>query len=493
MYIFKDVHEITIYMHDSKLLKILKTLSEEEVRRFHKFIRSPYYSYKKHCVPFFEYVRRYHPEYTSGKLSKENVFYHLFPDRQFQSQKIRHVMTDIVNLLEDFLIAEQIRKRDFERKKLLRDAYGQRDLYDYFEKSTDEISKDLEALPYRNRFYQYETLINQEEYFFHSLTEKHLVKEHYLEQMDESLDNYYKLSKVYLRTEMEARSHILSKKYDDQRPLGNIDLLESSDLPEFSLLMDAMRLYKIPENESYFKLKESFFAIKDQLSFNDKNYIFHHLLNFAIRRGNEGHIEFTKQTLTLYKLALDEQIVGSNGKIRDANFTNICAVGIKAKEFTWVESFIKEYSLFLNTEIKEDATQLCTAFLAYGMSNFVKADKLISTFAFRDPFYQIRGKMLSLRALLELFIADPSYFELLQYNALSFEKFIRRNKTIGKKHKEVYLNFIQYLKTLANLSINLKLDSDRADSLINKIEGREGVINRDWLIQKVKELKAKGR
>lgn len=477
-------------MHESKLLKILKTLSEEEIRRFHKFIRSPYYSYKKHCVPFFEYVRKYHPGYTSGKLSKENVFHHLFPERQFQSQKMRHVMTDLVNLLEEFLVAEQVQKRDFERKKLLRDAYGQRDLYEYFEKSTEEITKELEALPYRNSFYQYESMKNLDQFFFHPSTKKHLVKENFLENISKHLDHFFNLSKLHLGTEMKARSTILSKGYDtsfieELVPKARIH----KDIIEYDLYLKACKLYDENSHESYQLLKHSFEKAVQKLSIHEKENIFYILLNFTIRQGNAGNQEFLRESFALYQLALSENIIFKDDQILDANFTNICAAGIKVEEFDWVREFIEKYSQYLPDKMRQNARILCLAFLHYAEGDFEKTDELISNFQFTDTFYLLRGRTLSLRALYELFSTDNSYYDLLISNSLSFEKYLRRNAVIGANHQKVYLSFIQNVKQLSNLIANRKDTPTRIENLYNRVKEAPLVLNRDWILKKIEEVK----
>lgn len=478
-------------MHSSKLLKILKNLTEEEIRRFHKFIRSPYYSYKKHCLPFFEYIRRYYPDFNSSKLSKENAFHHLFPDKVFQSQKMRHVMTDLVNLLEDFLVAEQIKQDDFQRKKLLRDAYGDRDLYEYFEKSTEAITNTLEALPYRNSFYQHESMKNQEVYFFHPSTKKHLVKENYLESINEHLDQYFTLSKLQLATEMKARASILSKTYEISYLVEILKKADSSDpIPiEASLYKSALQLYEKDTLEEFVKLKEHFLENIQKLSATDRTFLFYHLLNFTIRKGNAGQQVFLKESFALYQVGLEMKIFVSKGRITDSTYTNICAIGIKLEEFTWVKTFIEGYTKHLKKEIRYNAKILCLAFLSYAQGNYKETESLINSFQFSNAFYQSRGKLLSLRALFELFLNDGTYYEVLQSSALAFEKFLRRNATLSKSQKDVYLGFIQYLRLAGKLFANYKLDSISAERLKKRIVMEKSIANRDWLLQKIDEIK----
>ncbi|MEZ5044662.1 MAG: hypothetical protein R2828_32500 [Saprospiraceae bacterium] len=399
-------------------------------------------------------------------------------------------MADLVSLLEDFLIAEHLRGDEFQRKKSLRDAYGDRDMHDLFEKATEEVSRTLEELPYRNSFYHYESMKNLESFFFHSSTQKHLVKEDYLETINGHLDDYFALTKLQLAAEMKARESILSKKYEISFLAEALNHAEEHQIKnlELALYKKAFLLYKENSQAAFQELKSFFIAELKKLSSLEQQYIFHHLLNFTIRKGNAGENAFIHESFLLYEFGLKEGIIAKNGKILDADFTNICAIGIKVSQFTWVENFIANYFHYLNEEVRENAKTLSLAFLYYGQKAFKKTDELISNFSFTDPFYQLRGKILSLRAVFELFLNDESFYDLFQFNALAFEKFLRRNKTLGSQHKKVYLGFIQNLKQLGNLHLNRKLTKTTRQHFKESILKQKDVTNRDWLIQKVDQL-----
>ena len=403
---------------------------------------------------------------------------------------MRHVMTDLVNLLEEFLVAEQVQKRDFERKKLLRDAYGQRDLYEYFEKSTEEITKELEGLPYRNSFYQYESMKNLDQYFFHPSTKKHLVKENYLEQVDVHLDRFFEVSKLKLAAEMAARSNILSKTYQTQY-IDDIFLKstarEGIEL-EIDLYGKARNLYVNEEREEFNAALETFLLNIGKLHHNDKNLLFHHLLNFTIRKGNAGHHEYMKDSFKLYQIGLHERILLQNNRMTDSAFTNISAIGIKLQQFDWVEKFIATYSEYMNEVVRDNAKTLSLAFLHYGKGEFEETDKLINTFQFTNPFYQVRGKVLSARALFELFVEDETYYDLLISNLLAFGKYLSRNKTFGEHHKNVHRNFINALKMLANRKVKRQIHKHNRNELEQKILDESTLPNKGWLVEKVRQL-----
>ena len=478
-------------MHQSKLIRILKGLTESEIRRFHKFVRSPYFSYNKDYLALFEYTRKYYPAFTSRKLEKEHVFYHLYPDRSFNAQKIRHLMAGLVTLLEDFLVTEEVANQPLLKKKILREAYGHRQNYEQFSKLSGEISQYLNDWQHRSAIYHLECLQNQATHFFHPATPKHLVNEDHLESISTHLEQYYQLTKMQLAAEMKARASILSKQYahDSLEDEHETATSVGQETLEYQLYRSAYRLYQYNDKQQYEELKHLFHQHLDLLSTQDQHYLFQHLLNFTIRQGNTGKGEYLQESFQLYQLALSIGIIASGGRIMEVNFTNICAVGIKVGEFDWVAAFIHQYGDQLDLENRNNAKILCWAFLHYAKGDYEKTDQLISTFQFTSPFYLARGKILSLRSLFELFVRDNTYYDLLISTALAFEKFLRRNKVLSSVQKKVYLGFTRHLRSLVKCYENRQLDFQKAQRLKEKVLLETHVANKEWLLQKIDALK----
>ncbi len=317
-----------------------------------------------------------------------------------------------------------------------------------------------------------------------------MVKENYLEQVDVHLDRFFEVAKLKLAAEMAARSNILSKTYDTQyldHILLQLEAREGTEL-ETNLYGKARNLYIKDEREEFNTTLETFLVNIGNLHHNDKNLLFHHLLNFTIRKGNAGHHAYMKDSFKLYQIGLSERFLLQNSRMTDTTFTNICALGIKLENYEWVEEFIESYYENLNHDVRDNAKTLSLAFLHYGKGEFERTEELITTFQFTNPFYQVRGKILATRALYELFIKDESYYELIVSNLLAFGKYLRRNNTLGSNNKEVYIRFIQHLKTTINLKVKRQLTKQRKESLKEKLNKEKQVINRSWLMQKIDEL-----
>jgi hypothetical protein len=70
-------------MYDSKTILLVKELSRVELTRFRDFIRSPYFNKHQKVIELFEIIYEAHPNLSSPKLKKENVFKKLYPGKKF--------------------------------------------------------------------------------------------------------------------------------------------------------------------------------------------------------------------------------------------------------------------------------------------------------------------------------------------------------------------------------------------------------------------------
>lgn len=476
-------------MHKSKVLTLLKSFSKEEMRLFKKFVHSPFYNYSPAMIGLYDILRKYYPIFDSPKLDREQVFAKLYPGEAFQDKKMRNTLREFTALIEEFLVAVKIREDHYLGKRLLTQEYGDRNLYDLFERGTKELLGELEGRGYEDIEGYQEKVRLYDDYFFHQLTDKHRLKEDPLEKIDENLEFFYVASRLRLLNEMNVREKVLAKKYtkDDIGIFLEKGNKYAEDIPLFKCHMLLLRLEELDNLESYQGLKKTLFENLNYLGLVDKGFFYQHLLNFTIRKGNAGYKDFVKENFKVYKKGLSHGLILENGKITDVTFTNIAALGIKLKEFSWVKTFIEEYGNLLDSKIQLNAKTLSLAFWYYAQGNFTETDKLISNHHFTSAFYQLRARLLLVRANFELFIDDESYYDLLTYNILAFEKYLRRNLAISKNHKIVYLEFIQFLKQLAKSKINRKNTQALKSKLKAKLSNKS-LPNKSWFIEKINEL-----
>lgn len=197
-------------MHSSKLLTLISGLDASEFRWLHKFLKSPFYNTNQKVLRLFEYIKKYYPDLASPKLVKETAYQTLFPKQKFEAQKMRKLMHELATLVEDFMVAQHFQKNEFARKKILTKELGQRNLYGLFEKNSEEITSDLDKLPYRDKDYFLEQYLNKYQLLSHPLTPKRQNVKERLLPLSDGLDYFYFLQKLKMNCDLESAKNIYS-------------------------------------------------------------------------------------------------------------------------------------------------------------------------------------------------------------------------------------------------------------------------------------------
>ena len=65
-------------MKDTRLIKIIRTFTKDELKSFDKFLQSPYLRPARDTRELYDYIVKYYPECNSPKLEKEKAFSKLF-------------------------------------------------------------------------------------------------------------------------------------------------------------------------------------------------------------------------------------------------------------------------------------------------------------------------------------------------------------------------------------------------------------------------------
>ena len=61
-----------------KSLDIIKTFSEDEIKKFDLFLSSPYFNSKKSIVRLFKELRKFYPDFDSEDLTEEYLYSKVF-------------------------------------------------------------------------------------------------------------------------------------------------------------------------------------------------------------------------------------------------------------------------------------------------------------------------------------------------------------------------------------------------------------------------------
>ncbi|PHN02613.1 hypothetical protein [Flavilitoribacter nigricans] len=473
-------------MQDSKIIGLLKNLEPKEFRLLHKYLRSPFFNYSPSLVALYEYIRKYYPDFDHPAVDRRKAFSRLFPEETYNDKKMRNLLHEFFGHLENFLVQLHVRDEPLTRKKLLVESLEKRGSYETFAGKNRELIREISDRPYRDVNTYWELLNLEEQYYFHPATDKVKNGEESLVAILENMDHYFMANKLRLANEVQARRKVVRQKIPMQF-VDEVLKVSGADRGANSVIHFHALLYHLNETEAeeqFYALKKMFLESMEALGFNDRQVILFQLLNYAIRNGNQGKTDLLREAFDLYWFGLQHKLLFENGKLTDSSYTNIVFLGGKFGLLDKVERFIKEHSQDLDEKVRSDAENLAMANLLFLKKAYTRIDDLIGNARFDSIFYQLRAKLILLRALYESFVTDDSFFDLLQARIDAFDKFLRRNTQLSGIQRESYLAFIRQLKAVVKVNMMPSNQAERED-LKNKILQIELIPNKEWLLEKL--------
>ena len=198
-------------------------------------------------------------------------------------------------------------------------------------------------------------------------------------------------------------------------------------------------------------------------------------LNYCIRKINLGEAVFYQELFELYQYVLAKNYIFDDGKLPAWDYKNIVTLGLRLKEFAWVEQFLYDYNSRLLDDFKENALNYNLAKLNFAKGNFDKVLDFLQIVEYQDIFYTLDSKVLLIK----------TYFELSEWTATdsqleSFRIFLVREKTVSETTRQQFLNFCKFTKKLLLFPNKKKLQAILVD-----LEANTEVADKQWLRSKL--------
>lgn len=489
-------------MLKSKVVDILRTFSNDELKKFGEFLNSPYHNKNKKAVKLFEVLSEHHPGYSNKNLSKENIFKLIFHDgtsgKQFNDASVRNLLSDLLLLSEKFLSFQRFEEDGFDfNEKCLREL-NDRKLTAVFERKLKSAEDQLRTGEFSGEEHFYKRYLLQElKSFNRQFTDNlRLYK-------DESLANAFQyLSYFYLIRSFKIYNFFqFQKQYNINQPRGflsdvlrNIDVENLLKQGENTVDKDSQILkvyYSMymslsnPEDDGYY------FRYRELLTMNDHYFsplekygLYVCLTNSCVQKIDLGKEQFFKECFDVYKLMFEKNVFAAYpGFFSMTTFSAIVNTGIAAGEYDRIEKFIEEFADKLNPEHKEDAVTYSLAQLNFAKGNYPEALEYISRTNTEFSNFKFHLKILSMKISFEL-----EDYESLYYTLDSFKHFIAKNRIVGNSYKTEFNRFFKIIDLL------VKLRQEKSKDISYKISSllkNKSIAGRSWLLKKFNEIEIK--
>jgi hypothetical protein len=254
-----------------------------------------------------------------------------------------------------------------------------------------------------------------------------------------------------------------------------------------------LQLYRSEDgNEEFLQLFGHLQAHASGFDDHELRDLYTYLLNFCLRRGNRGELQFQRHSAAIYREVLGNGVILNQGKLAANVMKNIVVIHCVIGELDWVELFLQEYKDRLEGEPDPNIIKYNHAVLAFYRKERRAIDlfKEVISQLKGDIFYELDSRTYLLKAFYE-HLADLSAEELDEMYKIfdSFRIFLDRNQMISSQHKQRYRSFLLELRRFLKMLEAAPHPSDevRLTQMHQKIQATALLANKSWLLEKISE------
>lgn len=489
---------ISLEMQDSKLIEIIRTFSEKEMKSFEKFINSSYFARGRDVSGLYNQLVKFYPLFDSPKLKRTEIFKKLYPGEVFNEKKLKNITFDLTKLAEQFLVHNSLKTNEIQFERLLAYEFKKRKLDKPFLNTINSLEKKIADIPFDGR----KAFKEKEEWTY--LKEDFLFwKNEYDESITYRLQNteYSILSFLVKFLQRMEDKVVITTRYNKEFSNPLFDSMV--EIVDFEKLLSLLKEKKYPytwlveiyyyaylcankgiDNENNYQLlKKLFFENIDFFSHDERHILFSDLTYYCIIRKEVGNKYYSREEFEIYKKMLEHySFTPSRSEyFHIVLFRNILMSSVAQGEHEWLEKFAHEYLDKLPPELRENMKHYAQAVLHFMRKEYNEVLECTHKISYDIFLYKLDVKNLLIKVYYELELFDQA---LLSVDA--YKHFLSQNKEHTEIYHEHYGNFINLYTKLVKLKE--KPDSAELDLLSKKIDSTEHLASRVWLKDKIREL-----
>jgi hypothetical protein len=467
-----------------KLNDLIETMTPDEKSDFLLFLQSKYAN-PLSSQQSEERLWRYLSNITTSSFDRDEAFVTVFPDQPFVKNKLEKVLSKLHQLLKKFIAYQAFEQRSFDHDMALLRYYRERRLLKRHAALSQQIYLNLtqntlsSQEQMRQRFeLDYEICIFTHQFAFNEVYEiiptvLESLEAQYLSTKLMFINNYLFNQKNIQIKLPEALQELIQRSYYAPSILAQNPALQllhalylnmSAGTPDFERYEQFSTLFK--EHEARIDPdSRSFFAL----------YLRNHLATLALTQA-----KYKVNLFNLQKEHYEKGYLYFEGKLTPTSILSFIILALQLSEVNWCEQFVHENQHnILGDPDDQPCYKLCLANVRFYQQRYEEALSLITpTLPILE--YQLLGRRLEIKCYYEL------QSELTDYKVDAFRIYLGRasKNTITDSLRERNINFVYIVQQLVRHNHN---NSSQKTKLLARIESKQLITDREWLIQKVQE------
>lgn len=496
-------------MKDTRLIKILKSLSSKELKYFGHFVNSPFLKpSRKNTLKLFSYIYQFSKDYDLDKMSKEDAFNYIFGIKTYDEKQIQNLIFDLTNSAEDYLSLSTLLEDELEFMLNLSKAYMRKNLSDESHRVNLLIEKNLKSSfsPFTDYFSKLKRLNNLKFVHYNSIRN--------LAEAEKSLEVIFEASILLFIFEYMNFIDYTENPYNQLLSAGKhrnliqtfrqlvspnllLNLLKSNGAQNNYLKLHYLRFKLILDRnnfENFIDLQKFFFSIlnlsdkdKDYLNRDERNLFFLFMINYCITQLSNDEKKYKSELLNLYKKMLESDSFSSDAGeyINVTAFRNIIMLCNSQTDNKFLIDLLDKYIICLHPSFREDMRHAGFARMEFIRKQFENSLEYLSMIKnYSIPMLKSDIKHLQLKCYYEL-----SYFEQAYSLIDTYKSYLSKTDDIDHVFKIAFRNFVEHCHEL------LRLKSGYRKNTLWEI--KKSIIEtahpgfKSWLLDKVAELEVK--
>lgn len=488
---------------NSGLIQLLRSLSPGELKRFSRFIESPYFNTDKCLTELFNFLIQYYSEFTSehpGNLQLNPTIAHY---SEISSDLFRKRCSRLRKLVEKFLVTEKLNSDENQTRVMLCRILSSRNLFDLnskglalleksLEKSKVDFERDLakHQLAYLKYIdFQIKGEINRA----HSQIREsdwHLMK-YFLFKV---AANYSQLSLSKLSYNLQSDSlphESFFRNFNMNEFLEELSSTRNELLHEDFLVLKLIALdVKLHDSmdslETFNEIENILVKYGNMFSKNHLYYYSKRLISYCVlaKYGSIKDFDFEKMILRLYVRMIEQGLLLTDiePNLDYGDFRTMLFSSIKTGKLKWFGKFINEHLAKAVPELRESMNNIILAHSKFNDRRFDEALQLVNIKKPNSEIMNIDLYCLRIQCLYEL-----GYFDSALNILDTFRHYLTgERRSISGQLLKTFNYFVNYTRQLINL--NRKFSKLRASRLRDELTYSKRVARVHWLIEKIQEL-----
>lgn len=493
-------------MIEHQVIDILKSFSNEEIKQFRRFLDSPYFNRSENVAALFELLIKFHPNFTSKKLTKEYVSENIFGQENYVDSSVRNLLSDLLNSCEVFMMQENFRKSALLSFDYLLKELREKKLSSIFQRNSEKLDNKYSLLQdVDSEYYLAKHKIELNKFNYAGLNEKiteglqadEHIKEIYLSSVYLTIHYVIEIISLYLAGVFYAINYnrklseidFLKKAISQVNLEGLQNLLSGSEhkfiVDIYIALMKMLEDFNNEEAYSSYKIliqKHAPKMDKDEAWFHYNNMTNYCTL-MQIQTGDYDSQKYNMEIFGLYEDILKNEYY-KNKKVnylRFEYFNDILNISLRLKKMNWAENFIITYGPKLHKSDKDNMMNLAYMYLYYEKGEYMKSWKYLNKITIDYFFYKYDLKNYALKIYFDL-----GYHEEALTLIEAYKKFLNRNDMIPDNEKNRIKNFISYLSKLILFKAG-QLPAKHFSTYRRRLGMTIDTISHRWIMQKYEE------